>query len=216
MEVEIMTQIGDGSRLQKKRQKRRKGILLNVFIGIVLLAAVTVAYQAFFTSSNETAATKTEQKKEANKESSKKKEKSTDNKEAVKKKESAKNKDKTGQSAEASKPVKDEKVVLKDQQNPNVAEAYTNPSWKPIGTSQSEPHTTKFDMSSQDWKEMTKTISYALDIPEDTLTILFLGNNGPNKAIGTVQARDTKQKYKVYIEWVENQGWQPTLVQQMK
>lgn len=207
-----MTQIGDGSRLQNKRQKRRKGILLNVCIGIVLLAAVTVAYQVFFTSSGEKAAMqkKTEPKKEVNKESSKKKE------ESANKKEDAKKQDEAKENTVPATKTENEKVTIEGQQDPNVAETYTNRSWKPIGTSQSEPHTTKFDSSSQDWKEMTQSISYALNIPADTLTILFLGNNGPNKAIGTVQAKDTKQKYKVYIEWAESKGWQPTLVQRMK
>lgn len=193
-----MPQIPDNSRFQQKKQKRRKGILLNVCIGIVLLAAITVAYQLFLSPAQQAV---------------------SENKNAEQKKtetESPKKEETKEKSTPASKVVEDKKIILQDQQDPNVVEAYTNPAWMPIGTSQSEPHTTTFDSSSVDWKEMVQSISYALNIPADTLTILFIGNNGPNKAIGTVQAKDTKQTYKVYIEWVEAQGWQPTLVQQMK
>ncbi|MFX3624500.1 MAG: YrrS family protein [Ectobacillus sp.] len=208
-----MTQFPDSSRFEAKKQKRRKWMLLNLLIGAVLLVVAAVAYQVF-SSPEEQAATKgnesikqqTESTKSSEKEESKKKEK-TDRETETTAKEKA---------VTVTQPVEDKKVIIQDQQDPKVAEAYTNPSWKPIGTSQSEPHSTQFDMNSQDWKEMVESIAYALNIPSDTLTILFLGNNGPNKAIGTVQEKGTKQVYKVYIEWVENEGWQPTLVQQMK
>ncbi|MDG4655432.1 DUF1510 family protein [Ectobacillus antri] len=201
-----MPQLEDNSRLQTKRQKRRKAWFLNIFIGIVLLAAVTVAYQIFFAAP---VAKEQASKKEVTKKEESKKE------QAPKKEGSSKSKPKETVTENPAPVVEDQKVQVPESQSPGVAEAYTNPSWKPIGTVQSEPHVTKFDSSSQDWKEMTQAISYALDIPADTLTILFLGNNGPNKAIGTVQAKDTKERFKVYIEWVEGQGWQPTLVHKL-
>ncbi|UOY94100.1 YrrS family protein [Ectobacillus sp. JY-23] len=204
-----MPQLEDNSRLQTKRQKRRKAWFLNIFIGIVLLAAVTVAYQTFF-------ATPTVQEQAPKKEVTKKEEPKKEQKmkkEISSEKPESKPKEKVIENP--APVVEDQKVQVPESQSPGVAEAYTNPSWKPIGTAQSEPHVTKFDSSSQDWKEMTQAISYALDIPADTLTILFLGNNGPNKAIGTVQAKDTKERFKVYIEWVEGQGWQPTLVHKL-
>ncbi len=212
-----MVQNKDGSRLQQKRQKRKKNMILNVLIGIVLVLAATVAYQLFSSPSEQAAKqeeTKAEKKEPAKKEareSSEKKETSKKDKEnSDKKKEEASEEEEVEPEA-----PKDEKVVLQDQQTPGVTEAYTNPSWKPIGTSQSEPHTTQFTKSSQDWKEMTQAIAYATELTEQDFTILFLGNNGPNKAVGTIITKDKQYKYKVYIEWVEGQGWKPTLVQQV-
>lgn len=206
-----MSQIPNNSRFQKKQGKRRKGLLLNILLGIVLLTAVTVAYQ-LFTSSPEQTATKETKTKETKTTSAAQKEKEDTDQLVVKEddKDSAKEEEASAQ------PTEDTKVAVEDQNDPAVQEAYTNPSWQAIGTSQSGPHTTQFDDGTQDWKEMTQAISYAIQVPADTLTIWYLGNNGPNKAVGTVTAKDTKQKYKVYIEWVDNEGWKPTLVQLMK
>jgi len=62
---------------------------------------------------------------------------------------------------------------------------------------------------------MVQAISYATGIDESNMTIHFLGNNGESKSVGTVQAKDTKQKYRVYIEWVDEKGWRPTLVEEL-
>lgn len=196
-----MTQTLDDSRLHKRKQKRRK-LFLNILIGIVFFAAVTVAYQLFSSPKQTVKSNNSNQNKVA-----------TDAKNVTNSAASTSNA--ANPSGSTSQPVEDKKVVVQ-QSDPKVTEAYTNPSWKPVGTSQSEPHTTKFDTSSQDWKEMVQAISYALKIPTDNLTILFIGNNGENKAVGTIQAKDTKQRYKVDIEWVDKQGWKPTLVQQLK
>lgn len=207
-----MSHIPNNSRFQQKQEKRRKSILLNVILGIVLLIAITVSYQLLTSSSKQEAATEVKKTK-----SVKQKETANNGKLVVKEDETKTSEEEQAstQPADDTK-TEDTKVSVPNQSGSGVQEAYTNPSWKPIGTSQSGEHTTQFDDTTQDWKEMISAISYAIQVPSDTLTILFIGNNGPNKAIGTVQAKDTKQKYKVYIEWVDNQGWQPTLVQVMK
>lgn len=201
-----MSQIPNNSRFQTKQERRRKGILLNILLGIVLLTAVAVAYQLFTSSSEQTAT------KETKTTSAAQKEKENTGQLVVKEDD----KDSAKEEEASTQPTEDTKVMVENQNDPAVQEAYTNPSWQPIGTSQSGPHTTQFDDSTQDWKEMTQAISYAIQVPADTLTIWYLGNNGSNKAVGTVTAKDTKQKYKVYIEWVDNEGWKPTLVQLMK
>jgi len=48
------------------------------------------------------------------------------------------------------------------------------------------------------------------------MIVWFIGNNGPNKAVATISTKDKAQNDKVYIEWVENQGWKPTKVQQLR
>ena len=32
---------------------------------------------------------------------------------------------------------------------------------------------------------------------------------GPQKSIGIVSTRDKSEKYRVYLEWVDEKGWQP-------
>ncbi|MBJ8083172.1 YrrS family protein [Bacillus cereus group sp. N14] len=92
----------------------------------------------------------------------------------------------------------------------------TNPSWKPIGTKQGAKPEMKFKEGTVDWNEMKKAISYAVDVPESQLIVDFIGNNGNNKAYGNVRDKQSNKKYKVDIDWIENQGWKPVSVQVVK
>ncbi|KFZ41678.1 DUF1510 domain-containing protein [Anoxybacillus flavithermus] len=104
-----------------------------------------------------------------------------------------------------------------DDPNSNVIREVVNPSWQPIGTTQSEPHVTTYEKNSVDWKEMIDAISYATGISSSDLIVWFIGNGGsPNHAVATVSKKDKTEHYKVFIEWVTNEGWKPTKVQQLK
>ncbi|MDR4943334.1 DUF1510 family protein (plasmid) [Bacillus sp. N5-665] len=92
----------------------------------------------------------------------------------------------------------------------------TNSSWKPIGTEQGAKPEMKFKEGTVDWNEMKKAISYAVDVPESQLIFDFIGNNGNNKAYGNVRDKQSNKKYKVDIDWVENQGWKPVSAQVVK
>ncbi|MEM5603257.1 DUF1510 family protein [Bacillus cereus] len=92
----------------------------------------------------------------------------------------------------------------------------TNSSWKPIGTEQGAKPEMKFKEGTVDWSEMKKAISYAVDVPESQLIFDFIGNNGNNKVYGNVRDKQSNKKYKVNIDWVENQGWKPESVQVVK
>ncbi|PFY78158.1 YrrS family protein, partial [Bacillus toyonensis] len=74
----------------------------------------------------------------------------------------------------------------------------------------------KFKEGTVDWSEMKEAISYAVDVPESQLIFDFIGNNGNNKAYGNIRDKQSNKKYKVDIDWVENQGWKPVSVQVVK
>jgi len=116
---------------------------------------------------------------------------------------------------EENKEQVEETVV--DDPNSNVIREIVNSTWQPIGTTQSEPHVTQYDKNSVDWKEMLDAISYATGISSSDLIVWFIGNGGsPNHAVATVSKKDKTEHYKVFIEWVTNEGWKPTKVQQLK
>lgn len=102
-----------------------------------------------------------------------------------------------------------------ESSDPNVIEAYTA-NWKPVGTIQEGPHTTQFDKSSQDWKEMTEALLLATDLSEENMIIHWLGRGGEQEAIGTVSSKDHSEMYRVYLSWVDEEGWQPTKVEVLK
>ncbi|PFR47877.1 YrrS family protein [Bacillus cereus] len=151
-----------------------------------------------------------EEKKNEDKEVTKIEEKKSEDKEAaqLEGKLKAEKSVKTNENENANK--EGEKTVSQEEGS------QTNSSWKPIGTEQGAKPEMKFKEGTVDWSEMKKAISYAVDVPESQLIFDFIGNNGNNKAYGNVRDRQSNKKYKVDIDWVENQGWKPVSVQVVK
>ncbi|RWS38622.1 DUF1510 family protein [Bacillus mycoides] len=233
--------MGQGSRFQEKQQNRRNKGIFNIAFSVVLVTVGIVTYQLFFTSdtskkaiAQEKKATKIEEKKNEDKEAVKIEEKKNKDKEAAKieekknedqetaKIEEKKNKDKETAHLEEKQKV-EEPVKTNGNENKEGEKtisqekgSQTNPSWKPIGTEQGTKPAMKFKEGTVDWNEMKKAISYAVDVPESQLIFDFIGNNGNNKAYGNVRDKQSNKKYKVDIDWVENQGWKPVSVQVVK
>ncbi|MCU5335668.1 YrrS family protein [Bacillus cereus] len=220
--------MGQVSRFQEKQQNRRQKAIFNIAFTLVLVTVGIVTYQLFTPSNTSTKAiaqekkvTKIEEKKTEDKETAKIEEKKTEDKETAKIEEK-KTEDKETAQLEGKQKV--EKLV-KTNGNENKEEEktvsqekdlQTNPSWKPIGTEQGAKPEMKFKEGTVDWSEMKKAISYAVDVPESQLIFDFIGNNGNNKAYGNVRDKQNNKKYKVNIDWVENQGWKPASVQVVK
>ncbi|MGF1437983.1 DUF1510 family protein [Bacillus thuringiensis] len=233
--------MGQVSRFQEKQQNRRQKVIFNIAFTLVLVTVGIVTYQLFTPSNTSTKAiaqekkvTKIEEKKTEDKETAKIEEKKTEDKEAIKleekkteDKEIAKIEEKKSEDKEAAQLEGKQKVEksVKTNGNENKEEEktvsqekdpQTNPSWKPIGTEQGAKPEMKFKEGTVDWSEMKKAISYAVDVPESQLIFDFIGNNGNNKAYGNVRDKQSNKKYKVNIDWVENQGWKPASVQVVK
>ncbi len=111
----------------------------------------------------------------------------------------------------------DEEVVLQyiDSEDENVIEAYVG-NWPPIGTEQSEPHTTNFEDGSTDRKEIRKAVLQVTNIEEEDLVELWIGNGGEQKVIANVKDQSNKDLFRVHLSWVELEGWQVTLVEKLK
>ncbi|GKV68011.1 hypothetical protein NCCP2716_05090 [Sporosarcina sp. NCCP-2716] len=91
-----------------------------------------------------------------------------------------------------------------------VDETMTNSSWKPIGTEQSGSHVSLYDGTSKDWQEKQQALAYATGLPENDLIFWKIKNGGsPQKSIGIVSTKDKSKKYRVYLEWVDGEGWKP-------
>ncbi|AUB63709.1 FMN-dependent NADH-azoreductase [Bacillus cereus] len=233
--------MGQVSRFQEKQQNRRQKAIFNIAFTLVLVTVGIVTYQLFTPSNTskkaiaqEKKVTKIEEKKTEDKETAKIEEKKTEDKEMAKieekkteDKETAKIEEKKTEDKEAAQLEGKQKVEksVKTSGNENKEEEktvsqekdpQTNPSWKPIGTEQGAKPEMKFKEGTVDWSEMKKAISYAVNVPESQLIFDFIGNNGNNKAYGNVRDKQSNKKYKVNIDWVENQGWKPASVQVVK
>lgn len=105
----------------------------------------------------------------------------------------------------------------KETSSDSGKKAIVNPEWKPVGTKQTGEHVSKYDGQSDDWNEKKKAISYATGLSEDQLYFDRIQNGGsPQKSEGIVRSKDNSKKYKVYLEWVDGQGWKPVKMDVLK
>jgi cytoskeletal protein RodZ len=196
-----------GQRFEMREKKRRANTILNILIGVAIVLILCIGWSLFFATGESEKTTKQAPSVEKEKASQ------SVEKETAKPKEEKKEEPKTEEKPE---PV-DGKVMVTDIQDSSVLEAYTNPSWKPIGTSQTEPHVTKFDSKSADWTEMLQAAAYATDLtPSDIFPQRISNGGAPNKVNALIGTKDRKHMYRVKLEWVTNEGWKPTLVEQLK
>lgn len=200
-----------GPRFAQRAKRRKINRILNAAIAVVVLLIIVVAWNLFSNGdrSNEQTANpqpKTEAKKDR---SEAKVEVEINQKRAE---------DEKREQADQGKTSEEKQKVIETPGPPgsNIEKEIVNPAWQPIGTTQSEPHVTQFKEDSVDWKEMLDAVSYATGLSQSDMIVWFIGNNGPNKAVATISTKDKAQYYKVYIEWVENQGWKPTKVQKLR
>ncbi|MED2045957.1 YrrS family protein [Bacillus thuringiensis] len=194
--------MGQVSRFQEKQQNRRQKAIFNIAFTLVLVTVGIVTYQ-LFTPSNTSKKAIAQEKKVTKIEEKKTEDKETAQLEGKQKLEKSVKTNGTEN--------KEEEKTVSQEKDPQ-----TNPSWKPIGTEQGAKPDMKFKEGTVDWSEMKKAISYAVDVPESQLIFDFIGNNGNNKAYGNVRDKQSNKKYKVNIDWVENQGWKPASVQVVK
>ncbi|MDP4083421.1 MAG: YrrS family protein [Bacillota bacterium] len=207
------------SRSSYRAKRKKTNIILNGLIIIVLLLIAIVAYSIFSTGNDKTASKGTSQKTEA---------KQTQHKEKSQKNVAANSGDQnstgdqnvqsgTGDSSTPGNTNDSEAVTTEGGSSPDVQQTIQNPDWKPVGTTQNGQHSAVYDSSSTDWQEMLNAISYATGLDKSNMTVWFLGRdkNTANGSVGTVSSKDKQQKFRVYIEWVDGQGWKPTKVEEL-
>lgn len=96
----------------------------------------------------------------------------------------------------------------------NVIEAYTG-NWPTIETVQEGPHTTSYSDGSEDRIEIKEATMLATGLNEN-LVEWRVENGGDQKVIATVSDHEETKIYRVYVSWIEDQGWQPTKVEVLK
>lgn len=98
-----------------------------------------------------------------------------------------------------------------------IEKTIIDPAWEPIPTGQEGEHFSAYDGVSVDWQEKVLALSYATGLTVDEMTIWKLKNGGSqDKSIGIVSSKDTTEKYRVYLEWVDGKGWKPVEMDLLK
>ena len=212
------------SRLDAREKKRKINKFYNIAITLVVVLIVVVGLSIFLSNNSDSDTATTEKTtKETNTASTDNKEKEKAEKVAEEEKaaeEEALKEESTEEEADESTTEDDSEAKvteIEETDDENVEKAYKSEDWEPVGTEQSGEHVTSFDKGSADWKEMTTALSSSTGIAESDMTIWRLGNGGaPNKATGTVSAKNDDKTYRVQLEWVDGSGWRAAKVEELK
>ncbi|WP_342505260.1 YrrS family protein [Sporosarcina sp. FSL K6-2383] len=98
-----------------------------------------------------------------------------------------------------------------------IAETVINAAWQPIGTTQTGEHASQYDGESVDWTEKQQALAYATGLSQDSMIFWKIKNGGdPQKSVGIVSTKDKVEKYRVYLEWVDGEGWKPVKMDVLK
>ncbi|TMW73939.1 YrrS family protein [Alteribacter natronophilus] len=105
-------------------------------------------------------------------------------------------------------------------ENGSGSSAPEDGEWEPIGTEQNfsegEFHA-DYTRDSTNWNEMREAFAYAIDVNESDMIMWRVENGGDaQSAVGTVGLDEhSDNPFRVRIEWVDNEGWQPVSVEQL-
>ncbi len=113
--------------------------------------------------------------------------------------------------------VSQESVTIEEveSEDPNVLKAYIG-NWAPLGTEQVGPHTTTFTNGSRDRIEIKEAVVQVTELDPDDMVEWRVENGGDQKVIATVSDSNESEIYRVYLSWVDEQGWQVTKVETLE
>ena len=206
-----------GSRVEKVGKKRKVNRVYNISLVIVIVAIFTVGSIVIFGNNGDQS---TSEKKQLTVESDTSESDIAEETDETDTSQSLINEetDKTKEDTEEVKNTDESDTGLEEVEgssDSNVARTYVNESWEAVGTVQTGAHEMNFTKGSVDWIEMEKALAYGAGLDNDNMTVWFLGNGGSNKAIGTISPKDKSKTYRVYIEWIDGEGWKPTKVEEL-
>ncbi|MER2077611.1 YrrS family protein [Psychrobacillus psychrotolerans] len=212
------------SRLDQRNHKRKKNNILNILIGIVILLIIIVTVNIVTGDNDEdsanTSKTKSEQVEESTENESENEEKEKESEEVVgsstESADSSSSTEETTTETEENENTEtegneDSTVTTEPSNDSNVESVVIDSGWQPIGTEQSGEHVSSYNSSSVDWDEKVKALAYGANLDPSNMYVKYLGNGGsPQKSIGTVTSKDGSEIYRIYLEWVDGEGWKPT------
>ena len=115
------------------------------------------------------------------------------------------------QRRESDKDTETEEVPSTDD---NVSTAYTG-DWEPIGTTQTGEHVTDYSDGSADRNEIKQAIAAVTGISADNMIEWWIGNAGDQQVTATVSDTQKETIARVQLNWVDGEGWQVTLVEEL-
>lgn len=184
----------DHSRSNRHKKRRKNNRSLIIFLGLALLFLFFLLIQVIFNKDDKNDA------EEITKEPK------------IEVKEDVEEVEEIEEVEDTNETVTLEEVGSEDE---NVTQAFIG-DWKPIGTNQEGTHTVSYQEGSKDRVEVKKAVSVVTEIPEEDMIEWLIENGGDQKVIATVSDKIESKIYKVYLSWVDEQGWKVTRLEHLK
>ena len=197
----------------KKQQKKRQDRILNMLIAAVVIGIIVVATFILKNPSEKPNEANTENQTEEQQSNETQNEQDEKETSEDHEDEQSEEDDKVSEKEQEEDDETEEKVKEEESDDPVVDKSVVDSSWTPIGTKQQGEHVSVYDGTSVDWHEKIDALAYATDLNREQMIVHWLKNGGgPDKSIGIVSSNDQSEKYRVYLVWVDGEGWKPEKV----
>ncbi|GAA0483054.1 YrrS family protein [Salinibacillus aidingensis] len=215
----------DGSRVDRFSKRRKNTKLMNTLIVLAVLLSVFLVFTFVFNDDEEQAnksESDTRQQTESEEtgadtgnenDSSEQSEAGTENGTSDEGQENAD--DESSSQTEENSDLNTEEATVTESEDPNVLKVIEK-DWEPIGTEQEEPHETTYEKGTADWEEMWSAAAYATGLGSDYISWWVTNGGGPQRVKITISDKAETQTYRVYLQWVPNEGWKPEKVEVLK
>lgn len=206
------------SRLNRKKGRKRADKVLNILI-VAVVVAIIITATIIFTGGNDEMDKKNEEDPLTTEETKENVSKDEDESEEN---DGSLDEENMGDATDDPEVIAEEKdesgvVTYLYSDDEIIEQSIVDPSWQPIATTQTGEHVSVYDKNSVDWKEKQEAIADATGLSiEDTITWKIKNGGSPQKSIGIVSSKDEAEKYRVYLEWIENEGWQTVKMDVLK
>lgn len=105
-------------------------------------------------------------------------------------------------------------VEVEQVDDAGISERWTSESWAPYPTKQEGPHASVYQKGHIDYEEKLSAIYSVIPLEQSNSILLRIQNNGsPQTSRAIVTNMDKTEIYRVFIEWVDGEGWKPTMVE---
>lgn len=202
----------DHKRSEQRSKKNKADKILNILIAIVSILIILNVVTIFSDDNKNESAKEEVEKQSANNNDEMEDTKNTDEKT-----------EKNVVSAEEIEPDEiytdspnDTNLIIQQSNDPMVEEIIVNPQWKVTPTKQVGEHVSAYAKGHPDYEEKIQTFQQAVQLDENNIIFWSVKNNGStDSSVAVVSSKDKSENYRIYIEWLNNEGWKPVKVEKL-
>ncbi|QCR32965.1 YrrS family protein [Lysinibacillus sp. SGAir0095] len=204
-------------RSEQRSKKNKVDKILNILIAIVSILII-LNVMTIFNDDDKEQAKEVVEKQNANKnaESEDTKNTDSDSEKNVASAEEIEHGQSESQDDANSEEITDTEIIVQASNDPTVEEVIVNPQWKVTPTKQVGEHVSAYEKGHPDYEEKLETYRQAVQLEEENIIFWSVKNNGStDSSVAVVSNMDKTENYRIYIEWLQNEGWKPVKVEKL-